>query len=829
MKIYKVISLTLVLTFALAQTNGTFASETANASVLRRGDVLRPLAAEEKPLAQRVIIPPYEEEKPNAEKYLKLRRFASWAESVLRRCCGLKGNPATLQRPTGVSVYLVQKTRDELEINWELTGSATEARHIFVGQRRMIEAVGEIVRKWLAQNSISDADEIYTLAKLYTEEISRNAISAKSNFNISELIERRTHAYQTANLAGIYQKGLVNLNEVSAAVNNGIAQTIVRGRIIFQEKGLLLEIKNNTKPNPELRHKISEKFGYANGIRRNKDTHSVLALYGGIAMPDELQQALILDPANKTTALSGAGAGIPQVSTYAKLSGADFWWWVTSDRWTAFVLDVPLKKKRGGTLREADGLDCVLRPIAKAQREAQDPDQLSGRIVQELGLKHDISKGSLRPTVICGNNKFAFEKWRKMEIRFGDIEIPVNFCYMRLGRFFFIDEEDYLKLSDSLKRDLGANAIKIKNLKESTLNKPRLWHYTVATIAAMMSSDISRKHVIDCGAGDGILSLVAAKLGAVSIDLVDINEGSLRQARVNLELNGLKEGVDYQIIHGDLKNTAEISKRIRPGDAEVAIISNIGTWEGLYSVTNQHSIRLIEYIPNATLFIAGGYFAPSIHSRDDKEFIRRFGFVVDAEMAMYKEFHMEFDKGITAWIAVAKPKAVLGAISEDAVPYLSAQQKLVILLNELKEEDANLARLAEFYDGYRYLPAARKKMLKESADRLLGLVKRLPDFIDICDLEMAAMITDILNGLKSRNRRLGKWSFAAVFNNKIREINDSCDTVRKLCKQRREFLLVSLHNEKVFYERRWLASFLSRPSGTKPSLRRQKILLETNI
>ncbi|MBP9841141.1 MAG: 50S ribosomal protein L11 methyltransferase [Simkaniaceae bacterium] len=64
-------------------------------------------------------------------------------------------------------------------------------------------------------------------------------------------------------------------------------------------------------------------------------------------------------------------------------------------------------------------------------------------------------------------------------------------------------------------------------------------HPTTQLMLQLMPDLVKGKHVIDIGCGSGILSIAAAKMGALSVHGVDIDPLALTHARKNAELNNL--------------------------------------------------------------------------------------------------------------------------------------------------------------------------------------------------------------------------------------------------------------------------------------------------
>lgn len=67
---------------------------------------------------------------------------------------------------------------------------------------------------------------------------------------------------------------------------------------------------------------------------------------------------------------------------------------------------------------------------------------------------------------------------------------------------------------------------------------------TEGCLVALEKAVRGGERVLDLGTGSGILAIAARKLGASHVVAVDIRESACREARGNLLLNGIREGVD---------------------------------------------------------------------------------------------------------------------------------------------------------------------------------------------------------------------------------------------------------------------------------------------
>lgn len=58
-------------------------------------------------------------------------------------------------------------------------------------------------------------------------------------------------------------------------------------------------------------------------------------------------------------------------------------------------------------------------------------------------------------------------------------------------------------------------------------------------VSTLLSMNLFKKRVLDCGTGTGILGIVSAKLGASEVVGYDIDEWSVENAKHNAQLNGI--------------------------------------------------------------------------------------------------------------------------------------------------------------------------------------------------------------------------------------------------------------------------------------------------
>jgi hypothetical protein len=208
---------------------------------------------------------------------------------------------------------------------------------------------------------------------------------------------------------------------------------------------------------------------------------------------------------------------------------------------------------------------------------------------------------------------------------------------IRVGPLFFVDEALRRRLSPALLERLGANAIWLRDLKDGTI-AGSIGDFTMVAVVALLHAELGGRHLIDAGAAEGTLALAAARLGAASLELVELDAAALARAKTNLELNGLSERADFRLVEADLSDPATVVKSLRPGASPAVLVCNLGYWD--YTATNAEGILLLDLVPKAELFVGGGYSSAGLgglaHLRDDVELLGAIGFRAGTDMAATK-------------------------------------------------------------------------------------------------------------------------------------------------------------------------------------------------
>lgn len=222
------------------------------------------------------------------------------------------------------------------------------------------------------------------------------------------------------------------------------------------------------------------------------------------------------------------------------------------------------------------------------------------RIEKEL---RSVKKGD-------GSRKYFIDTKKEMEgVFYGKVKKDMKLArvgnhqgydIVQIEDWFFMDKIVYEDLEKGLPEELKRKIISVPDLSQSTIGQSeqeggRMKQFTAAAILAMLHSNIAGKCFIDVGAGDGMLALAAAKLGASKVILIDKNSKELDKARKNLENNGLKEKEDFWIIEEDLRDQDKIIEKLSVIKLDdIFLVSNIGNWPLDYGpITNLTSLELI--------------------------------------------------------------------------------------------------------------------------------------------------------------------------------------------------------------------------------------------
>ncbi|MFC1623747.1 glycoside hydrolase family 15 protein [Candidatus Omnitrophota bacterium] len=288
--------------------------------------------------------------------------------------------------------------------------------------------------------------------------------------------------------------------------------------------------------------------------------------------------------------------------------------------------------------------------------------KLSERIVDELALWYWRNWPPYRSDLRHKDKSYGRETWVTLS----------GIGFIRVGFLFFLDDKSYDLLSDDLKQDLSNNVILVNKLSKSIIAtqgvNDSLGLHTIVTMLLLFETDLDGVRFVDMGAGDGMLSLVAAKLGAGKVILCEKNPDRLNEARLNLQLNGLKENEDFFLLEVDLMKQDKFREKLdslKLMPMRTVVASNIGgivvkggdivPWDS-YNATNITNIALIPVLIQGgsivTDFIGAGYVSTTPYENKHEKRLLSYlelGFLTDPEKATLK--HPDGKKIFTAWRA----------------------------------------------------------------------------------------------------------------------------------------------------------------------------------
>lgn len=235
-------------------------------------------------------------------------------------------------------------------------------------------------------------------------------------------------------------------------------------------------------------------------------------------------------------------------------------------------------------------------------------------------------------------HKLGFGEFRtddKYPFLVGDNSYTRGFCLRHtrlktIGPLVFITIDD-VNVSDLKKVQEGITYIKDKlgdiylqnaenifiiNQDCKVFLPSALDEYQSATVASMLVHANLLKHatVFDFGSGNGLLSMIALRLGAGRVVLVENDKKYHRQAYLFLKANGFGEqdvnNGKVVYLHEDLRNDSikNLLPKYNLKNKSVVAIANIGP-QHIYGDTNKLVVDLVRQWPNLGLFINGGYYA----------------------------------------------------------------------------------------------------------------------------------------------------------------------------------------------------------------------------
>ncbi|MDO8525012.1 MAG: hypothetical protein Q7S07_00800, partial [Candidatus Omnitrophota bacterium] len=237
-------------------------------------------------------------------------------------------------------------------------------------------------------------------------------------------------------------------------------------------------------------------------------------------------------------------------------------------------------------------------------------------------------------------------------------------AYVRIGNWRFVDHrlKPYIEplLTGSYEK-YKESIIYLYELMGSLKDyKNNLPDFVGPMILAIDSLDLKGREVIDFGAAEGLLSLVAMRKGAIPT-LVEIDPQHEKIFRKNLRLNHLNRR-QYRYIVGDINKKPELLEKLgqmRP----YAIFANMGEHPGYAKGTHLKAISYLDNFPTVEFYLPGGYglgFVPmatedlltgqlQIHRPQDVAFSEAMNALARRGFQELRRYHHEYEPEALSW------------------------------------------------------------------------------------------------------------------------------------------------------------------------------------
>jgi SAM-dependent methyltransferase len=206
------------------------------------------------------------------------------------------------------------------------------------------------------------------------------------------------------------------------------------------------------------------------------------------------------------------------------------------------------------------------------------------------------------------------------------------FGFMRIGNLAFLNDRLKPDIPQSLQDQFRAHAIWLSEFDSVFAEKTHL-PYSILPIYALTTLNLAGKHVLDLGSADGILSLVAIKMGAFRVTSVDMQGNYVYAYERHLKANAFSiEGLDY--IEGEFADAERILARLKSPKIDVAV-ANVGAH---YGNAHMEAISLATRIPGLQTFIGGAYIRdhPDKNAQPSIDFLRARGYGANLRELSFK-------------------------------------------------------------------------------------------------------------------------------------------------------------------------------------------------
>ncbi len=205
------------------------------------------------------------------------------------------------------------------------------------------------------------------------------------------------------------------------------------------------------------------------------------------------------------------------------------------------------------------------------------------------------------PFEVCGFSKVYRNDDYKEGFKYNNVILmPEAVFYVRVGERVFLDDRLKRRIPASIERGINNNLIYLSHF-DSSLGNYSLLEYSALAVHALSYIDFKDKYVLDLGSADGVLSLVASRNGADKIICVDIESEAAGRLEKNLSVNNMNPS-DFHFLNMDIRRRELLD--LLPADKIEIVLADLGPE---YDGTDLAAVILTDYLPNAKVFVGGGY------------------------------------------------------------------------------------------------------------------------------------------------------------------------------------------------------------------------------
>ncbi len=255
--------------------------------------------------------------------------------------------------------------------------------------------------------------------------------------------------------------------------------------------------------------------------------------------------------------------------------------------------------------------DVLIRSQELRLKETLSADQVERILLRVF----DLTKSSYAFTGVSHDRFYPSGIIYIKESKYPYFSMQFREYFYRAGNIFVVDS-NYRKCLPKGLFNTNAKIIFVDFRKEtvllqkSTHTKSDYRFGTIGILLALQTMDLRGKIVVDAGAGNGILGIAAALLGAKKVILLEGAKEYKKVAMANAKDNGVLDKFDFQYFgytFQDLYKEARESHQAINGDIILANIPFGGLlYEDEFGYHGENLIRMLLYVFNCPIYIASG-------------------------------------------------------------------------------------------------------------------------------------------------------------------------------------------------------------------------------